>query len=168
MMIVSGGNVAITMVLALLVMSPTIVSSVVYSNRRWSTDRAVARRWDGNRATGGIRARSSCRSTRGCRQELRCGLQITVRIRGKKSREEDYTNQVRGWRDGNCRVLAVVTRVEIHSALCAFWRRFMLMLMLSDYRPKPHVRSIGALGCPEHKCGISCYSSHSSGVRNPV
>lgn len=26
---------------------------------------------------------------------LICGLQITVRIRGKKSREEDYTNQVR-------------------------------------------------------------------------
>ena len=28
------------------------------------------------------------------RYDLTCGLQISVRIRGKKSREEDYTNQV--------------------------------------------------------------------------
>lgn len=34
-----------------------------------------------------------CRST-ARRQELTCGLQVTVRIRGKKSREDDYTNQV--------------------------------------------------------------------------
>ncbi|CAM9238210.1 unnamed protein product [Laminaria digitata] len=36
---------------------------------------------------------SSCRSTSSRRQELTCGLQVTVRIRGKKSREDDYTNQ---------------------------------------------------------------------------
>lgn len=92
MMVMSGGNVAVTMVLALLMMSATIVSSFVYSSTRWSSD------WNKrcNRSTGG---RSSYRGTRICRQELTCGLQITVRIRGKKSREEDYTNQVRDWQE---------------------------------------------------------------------
>lgn len=41
------------------------------------------------------KASGSTSSRKGQRQELTCGLQITVRIRGKKSREEDYTNQVR-------------------------------------------------------------------------
>ena len=37
---------------------------------------------------------SSCRSTAARRLEVTCGLQVTVRIRGKKSRDDDYTNQV--------------------------------------------------------------------------
>lgn len=40
-------------------------------------------------------SRPSCRTTSSSRRrELTCGLQVTVRIRGKKSREDDYTNQV--------------------------------------------------------------------------
>lgn len=105
-MVMSGGNTAVTMVLALLAMSPTIVSSFVYSSTRWSSDREVARRWNSScRSTGSTTTARSCRASRGCRQELTCGLQITVRIRGKKSREEDYTNQVRAW----------------HLYTCCFW-----------------------------------------------
>lgn len=36
-----------------------------------------------------------CSSSRQQRRDITCGLQVVVRIRGKKSREEDYTNQVR-------------------------------------------------------------------------
>ena len=112
-MVFSGGNVAIIMVLALLLMSPAIVSSFMYSNARWSSHLAVSRRRDSNnsRSPGGTRARS-CRGTRGCRRELTCGLQITVRIRGKKSRDEDYTNQVRGRRGGKCYVVVALRGVN--------------------------------------------------------
>lgn len=50
-----------------------------------------------------------CRST-ARRQELTCGLQVTVRIRGKKSREDDYTNQV----GAGC--ISFCCRLECHPA----------------------------------------------------
>ncbi|CAM9416223.1 unnamed protein product [Ectocarpus sp. 6 AP-2014] len=81
-----GGNVVVVLS-ALLATSTTFVSSFVHSrsttqlSREWSAWR--------RRSPSGTRRYS----VTGRRRELTCGLQITVRIRGKKSREEDYTNQ---------------------------------------------------------------------------
>lgn len=81
-----GGNVMV--VVSALLATSTTVSSFVHSqsttqlSREWSAWR--------RRSPSGTRRYSET----GRRRELKCGLQITVRIRGKKSREEDYTNQV--------------------------------------------------------------------------
>lgn len=111
-MVAAGGKIAITLVIALLAMSPTIVSSFLYSSSaRWSSHRTFAVRCD--RPTGGTRLRRGARTRR---QELTCGLQITVRIRGKKSREEDYTNQVRGWREVSILMFSDVMHTHVSKA----------------------------------------------------
>ncbi|CAM9143321.1 unnamed protein product [Pylaiella littoralis] len=71
----------------LLLMSTVMVSSFLHSSRSRIPPLLVERRNWLSRSKS-ISSRSNYR-----RQELTCGLQITVRIRGKKSREQDYTNQ---------------------------------------------------------------------------
>ncbi|CAM9318539.1 unnamed protein product, partial [Hapterophycus canaliculatus] len=81
----------VVLVSALLTIFARLASSFVHS----SNGRAQLSYWAYSRnprESDNNSSRRRCRLTGG-RQRLTCGLQITVRIRGKKSREEDYTNQ---------------------------------------------------------------------------
>ena len=94
----SGTIAVMVLALALLAFSTTTVSSFVISSRTSTEHSFVAATNACRRCRRSSDTRTATRSSsRGSRQrqELTCGLQITVRIRGKKSREEDYTNQVR-------------------------------------------------------------------------
>lgn len=97
--IMCRGTIAVmVLALALLAFSTTTVSSFVISSRTSTEHSFVAATNACRRCRRSSDTRTATRSSsRGSRQrqELTCGLQITVRIRGKKSREEDYTNQVR-------------------------------------------------------------------------
>lgn len=84
--IMPGRNVAVVVFALLLTSTAVMVSSFLQSSRSRMMPLLVKRRNSLSRSSSRINYR---------KHELTCGLQITVRIRGKKSREQDYTNQVR-------------------------------------------------------------------------